>query len=834
MAQSDGRDAGAATGPDWGQLGLVVVAVLILALAAVAAPTLGGVSLAGGGDGPDGIATFGADGGDADARPGGSADDEVAGRERVAGGDEEGPGGDGLDGGDEFDGGDGATAADGDLEDGQPGDADDPGAATLEGSGDGAGEGGDGELGDGQSTVGEDGGGQMGNAELDDGTPGDVDGDGPEGDGEFGEGETGDGEFGDGDTGESGDSDDGQSGGEEFGDGDAAENGADSEQSGDGGETSGGESDGGDGDAADEGNSPDDEPPEDERADDESEDADDADPVYDVELDGRPSPGSTVEATVTRDGEPLEGATVFFDGEAVGTTDADGTVTGEVPFTRSLEVTVDRSGSASPSFARAGAGAPGFGGPTAFSGGFGAPAQVAENGTSRTFDLDPETRLVVDDPLVAGSTATVTAEVDGNPIPDGTVSVDGETVGTTDADGTATVDVPDATAVTIAVERGEIRAERTVAISELSIDVDALFPLPGRPVDVSVSDGDEPADGATVLVDGDPAGTATNGTATVDLPVAPAATVGAAVDGATAETTVDGLYRNAAALGLVGVGIAALAGRTLVRRVEVSRATLRSLPARLGRRVRRVARAFGRRAVDLVVWLADGLAGVGRRVAHAAARAGRWVAGLPRALADQGFAALAVLHPGRLVAAALAAIRALVAAARARLGELARSSPAAARGADGAGPGTEEGTVYTLRGLWGAFVRSVRPPRLRTKTPGEIGRYAIDEGFPEPPVWTVVDAFRDAEYGNAPPDEGRLERVRAAVRSVAGDSRGPDADGGRLDADGAGSESGEPVDRAGGSDGQTREAEESARQEAAPDGASGGSATGDGTGGDEA
>ncbi|THE65747.1 DUF4129 domain-containing protein [Salinadaptatus halalkaliphilus] len=817
----EGTDEGAVTSgpdrPDWGQLGLVALALLILALAAVAIPALGGVSLGGPSQaGPDAGSESGftdletaPDGADADGASSGEAADGTngAGDDTVAGDPEAGDGavadGD-LDDADtpgDADGADGSA-----IGDGTEGDAlevgDDPGGADAEdadasdgGSPDGADQPGDGdefddgelagssgEPGDGDE-IGE--GGGFGGGEPADGDgagDGDVPGDGESGDGdELGTGA--------GDGGDPGDIDDGASGDDtEPGGGDADDDLVDLTDDVDGDATDG--SDDGDlGDGADGGADENGDEPGGDAADgtdgengpDDGDEGGETGAAYDISFEDSPSPGSEATATITEDGDPLEGATVFFDGEPVGTTDGDGRVTGTVPFTTELEVQIDPSGATQASVVRGGGGVPGGtgtpggSGARQFSGGSVGAIQQWDNETRTTIQLDAETTLEVDGEFVAGSERTVTATVDGNPIPDGMVLVDGEEYGTTDIDGTATIEVPeDRENATVAVERDEIRAERTFDVRHFSVAVSDRLPVPGRTVDAAVTDGDGPVANATVSLEGEPvAETGADGTVAVQLPVASEATIAAQYDGATTETTVDGLYRNAAILGAAVVGVLALVAATLVRRYGASASAARSLPTRLYRRARELLHALGRFAVDAVVRLAGALERLGRWLAarirggwRALRRAGRWLYALPGELAAEGLDALAAIHPARLYAAIVGVVRSLIRSSRSGPESMVSSGSGGSASDDRAGRDGDQ--VGTLRELWQEFLALVRPPRLRTKTPGEIGRYAIEKGFPEPPVRTVVDTFRDTEYGRSSPSEDRLEEVQTAVRSVDG------------------------------------------------------------------
>lgn len=805
MATSGDVSDESGIGPDWGQVALVALAVSILALTAVAAPALGGAGL---GDAVDGVGdgagdstdlpSLGEDGpgvGDDAGAPGGEAgaDDPEGGS---TAGDADGDGSDdgaGEHAADDRQAGadaDGVGPADGlgsqesDSERGEPGagDADADAGADADGDGFEGDDGDDAAFDEGAADGGEDGeptGADGAGATGTDGDPAtDADGDGTTDGGDAGgDGEEATFEFGDDADSEAStdgtdgtDGADGTDGDERDGSTTGAENGDDAEDE-DGVETDTGDSS----DLLEDGA------------------AEETDASYGISFEDELTPGAEATATVTEDGEPLEGATVYFDGESVGTTDADGRVTGTVPFTTELEVTIDPGGASQPSIVRGAAGAPGSGGPGPQLSGTTFDPGVTPQAANDTFEVTAETALEVDEPVVAGEETTVTATVNDVPLPSGTVLIAGEEVGTTDDDGSATVTVPDSVAdgdgeareATVAVERDEIRAERTVAVRLLEVEVDALLALPGRTVDVSVTDGGDPIDGATIALaegadaDPDESGseitTTENGTATVELPVASAATIGASHEGATAETTVDGLYRNAAILAVVALGAVALLLRVVSGRVDLSRDAVRSLPARL---VAFVA-SLGNRAVDAVVTLADALerlgfwvAARGRSVLRALERALGWLIGLPRALADRGLAALAALDPRRLWRWVCATVAALLASSQDRLERAQSSRSGAASGSsddtDG-DSGVDETVAAAVRALWAEFVGLIRPPGLPTKTPGEVGRYAVEQGFPERPVRTVVDVFRDVEYGRRTPDGERLEQVRSAVDAVDGD-----------------------------------------------------------------
>jgi hypothetical protein len=75
----------------------------------------------------------------------------------------------------------------------------------------------------------------------------------------------------------------------------------------------------------------------------------------------------------------------------------------------------------------------------------------------------------------------------------------------------------------------------------------------------------------------------------------------------------------------------------------------------------------------------------------------------------------------------------------------------------------------TIRQAWQQFLGYLSLRRPRTKTPGEIARYAVDrDGLPTQPVRELRDTFREVEYG-ARTAEDRLDRVEAAVSAIEDD-----------------------------------------------------------------
>ena len=171
----------------------------------------------------------------------------------------------------------------------------------------------------------------------------------------------------------------------------------------------------------------------DEEAEDEAEEGEDAaDEERDerelalVVADGTVAPNETVTVRALADGEPTADVTVYRDGEAIGTTDADGTVSVTLPESGEVELT-------------AGEGELEF--------------ELGDEDEEVYRNLSADTTL-------QNGTVTVTLRYEGNGVADASVYANGEQVGTTNADGTVTFDVANSTEeLEIEVVKGEFEAE---------------------------------------------------------------------------------------------------------------------------------------------------------------------------------------------------------------------------------------------------------------------------------------------------------------------------------------------------------------------------------------
>ncbi|WP_128478142.1 transglutaminaseTgpA domain-containing protein [Halorussus pelagicus] len=476
---------------------------------------------------------------------------------------------------------------------------------------------------------------------------------------------------------------------------------------------------------------------------------------YSVRLNRTPVPGATVEVTVTDEGTPAIGVPVFFNGEQVGITDTEGTVTGQVPYAENLRIAV---GGTSDDDVVEGVAGP----PTNFDAAFSlsdpprslssssfspSPRALAqENGSNATdgteYPLATDASLAVSGDVATGREVVVTATVEGVAVRNADVTLDGETVGTTDRNGRLRVRLPDSPGnVTLAVSRGSVSGERTLSLPRLELDVDPQFPLalPGTAVEISATYGGDPLTDATVEVAGANETTGINGTATASLPVQRSAEVVVSAEGQTRRATVSGLLVNLAGvlsgLALVLGGLAFGASRrgwTLRRLVAALAGTVRAIPDLA------VAALFGAadrlaRAVETVLDALEELAAGETTVSELLARLRAWFAERVRAV---------------------------------RAGSLRSLGGGPTPDVSGSEDAEAADSYRTLREAWATFLRVVSVRRPEASTPGELADHAVSEdGLPPAAVVTLRDAFRDVEYGARSPSD-RLAHVEEAIDAI--------------------------------------------------------------------
>ena len=469
-------------------------------------------------------------------------------------------------------------------------------------------------------------------------------------------------------------------------------------------------------------------------------DTDEPDDI-DVSLDGTATPGATVEVTVTRGDEPVVGAAVRFNGEQIGRTDDDGTVSGIVPYADELRVTVDPLVEPTERLGEP-AGGPIGGAPVGGDRFYAVGARAAESGwvsqPGETFPVETNATVTVGADPRPGETVTVLATVGEIPVPEATVTVDGDPVGVTDANGRAAVTLPERSGqVTVAVERGPVSGTQTLELPELTVAVDPTLPaaVPFGSATVTVTADGDPVPGATVSVDGDAvAETGPSGTTTIGLPVSNTVSITASQYGLTDRTELSGVLRNGllvlgGSIGAVGlVGLAAYRGRAPMA-VALSRGRVL---------LRRVSALIARGLISAAAWLDATVRGLSRELRLLAVGQAD-----PRKLWRR-----AQLWIGRK---------------RSQVRELVGHGETTADGPDTRAPEDPERLV---REAWAQLLEEMSLRRQRTRTPEELAAHAIEaDGLPAGPVQTLRDAFRAVEYGSRPPDD-RVEQVKQALAAI--------------------------------------------------------------------
>ena len=334
-----------------------------------------------------------------------------------------------------------------------------------------------------------------------------------------------------------------------------------------------------------------------------------------VLLEDRPVPGTTVTVGVFDAADPLSDVAVRFNGDPVGRTDEDGRVSGQVPYNRTLAVTVDvdadcefyrerfdandtvESGLGSgvdgasasdrrPESARQSSGpADAFvGAPDVFGAGQAgtAAAQAGRSGNATgAYLVRGDVDLTVQGDPYPGETLTVRASVEGVPMPEATVEVGGESAGQTGPSGGARLTVPEGQqAVALTVSRRDFAGETTVDVLLLTASVRPRegLPVPGERAAVVAAIDERPAEGVQVRLAGqDPGETTSDGTLPFRLPARTGASVVVSSERQTARVPLWQVYLPTVGnllavlgLGVVGVvGTRLLVGETATARVAV-------------------------------------------------------------------------------------------------------------------------------------------------------------------------------------------------------------------------------------------------------------------------
>lgn len=488
-------------------------------------------------------------------------------------------------------------------------------------------------------------------------------------------------------------------------------------------------------------------------------------PSYSVSLLADPIPGQSVPVLVERDGDPAAGVAVTFNGERVGRTNESGMVSGEVPFAARLTVNVSDDGTQQAE----GAALLSFAGATVPTQRESAAWRVggvvrAANGTNvtRSFDVPTDVAIAVDGSADPGATVTVRATIDDRPITDATVSLDGSQVGKTDGSGELAVSLPGREQTTIEVARGEAYGNRSLRLANVSVNTTG-FALPGLSITVSVTDEGAPVQGATVAVGGTTATTGPDGTATVSLPLATSATVRVETAGGITERQ-PVRYRFVTA-GLAVVLAVAIVAVLVVLRRRAAAAGL-SVREQLIATLHWLSGAFVAALVGMAIW--------GERVLTQFPMVARRVA---RLLRDVWQSLVAVISAREIDFSTVPGLRTILAWLRAVVRGFLDSTGSSVATAFGGGSDTEAPTAATgdeatnldarerVRRAWREFRGRLPVADHRTKTPSELARIGVEEGFPSGAVDTLRDAIQAIEYGRRDPD-GYVDDVTAAEREL--------------------------------------------------------------------
>ncbi|MDZ7731670.1 MAG: hypothetical protein U5K37_13335 [Natrialbaceae archaeon] len=231
---------------------------------------------------------------------------------------------------------------------------------------------------------------------------------------------------------------------------------------------------------------------------------DGSEPACTVALSNQPTPGAETTVYIRAHGGPVSDASVWFNGNYIGDTDARGTVTGTIPYERELVVEVATQDGTTC------VGSDSIQGAQMGSLSTSPQVQQAEN-SSIQYEVRGGVNIAVSDQPYPGDVVDIRAAINGVPFAGATVALDGEERARTDDQGRATITLPDdgREAVRISASRGEFEGSVRVEllILDARIDPGGLAPLPGSDGAVVAEVGGAPVAGASVAIDGNPIGT---------------------------------------------------------------------------------------------------------------------------------------------------------------------------------------------------------------------------------------------------------------------------------------------------------------------------------------
>ncbi|EMA11902.1 DUF4129 domain-containing protein [Haloarcula marismortui] len=274
-----------------------------------------------------------------------------------------------------------------------------------------------------------------------------------------------------------------------------------------------------------------------------------------VLIESTPKAGHPLTVLVYQDLEPAGATRVWFNDRYVGRTDQIGQVTGQVPYQRELNVTVESPGPEPCQFYRrpdeeAGAEtadrlAKGDMWPSGAGDSTATRQQTAADNDTGQYRVAGSVNVTLLGEPYPGTTVPLVATVDGVPVRNATVSHDGDIVGRTDTTGQSQLTVPDTDTTAVTVSRGEFEGTARVDVLNLHVRVmpAKTLPVPGDSAAVNATKNGEAVTNATVTLGDQRRGTTgADGTVAVSLPANPSLTVTAATDRQTARTTLWDAY----------------------------------------------------------------------------------------------------------------------------------------------------------------------------------------------------------------------------------------------------------------------------------------------------
>lgn len=289
---------------------------------------------------------------------------------------------------------------------------------------------------------------------------------------------------------------------------------------------------------------------------------------------------------------------------------------------------------------------------------------------------------------------------------------------------------------------------------ELSIEPPAPLPvaLPGMPVAVSVTQNGTPVENARILINDQLVGSTTNGTLILSLPLANQATIQASYQGSRATTQLSGLFRNLAIIVVAAVLLLFATYKILTRYFE----TLNRLFHFILSMVYYARDKFPNAIVSIAHYLGDILEEI--RVMSLLEVCHR----LRKSLPTLSLAVLITNSKSSLDKLRLFILHLLQDTEHQQGVDNTSTAVSFSESAQD----TDPPPIMTIREVWREFIRQVHPSQLHTRTPGEVARYAIGQGYPEQPVFTITEAFRETEYGNRTPSESTLTHAGNALDRI--------------------------------------------------------------------